>query len=362
MKRLLAVLSFALVAIAAMGAQAFELKGEPKIAFIYAASVQDGGWNEAFDEARVKLEKSLGAPIAFSESIPEEATAIRDAVDLYVERGFNIIVGTGYGYSDGILQAANDHPDVAFLNAAGITNNGTNLESFYARTYEGWYLAGVIAGSMTDSGKLGMLAGFPIGLVNWDINAFIRGVRASSPDAEVIGAFTNSWWDPVKEGQLAEAMVQEGADVIATDLSAASALNAAEETDNYSVGFQLDMSKHAPKGHLVSVVFTWEQFLEPTIRGIIDGTWEPSEWGAFPGMDFGVVDLDGIHADVPQSVLDRIAETRATMADGSFSPFDGPVIRQDGSTAIPEGERISDEALWAMNYFVEGAIGTMPTQ
>ena len=141
------MLSFALVAINAMGAQAFELKGEPKIAFIYAASVQDGGWNEAFDAARTKLEESLGAPIAFSESIPEEATAIRDAIDLYVERGFNIIVGTAYGYSDGILQAADDHPDVAFLNAAGITNNGTNLESFYARTYEGWYLAGLIAGS-----------------------------------------------------------------------------------------------------------------------------------------------------------------------------------------------------------------------
>ena len=362
MKRLLAVLGFVLVAINAMGAQAFELKGEPKIAFIYAASAQDGGWNEAFEAARMNLEKSLGMQIAFSESIPEEATAIRNAIDLYVQRGFNIIVGTGYGYSDGILLAANDHPDVAFLNAAGITNNSTNLESFYARTYEGWYLAGLIAGSMTSTAKLGMLAGFPIGLVNWDINAFIRGVRQSNSDAEVIGTFTNSWWDPVKEGQIAEAMIQEGADVIATDLSAASVLNAAEETGNYSVGFQLDMSKHAPSGHLVSVVFTWDQFLEPTIRSIIDGNWEPSEWGAFPGMDFGVVDLAGIHADVPQSTLDRIAETRAMMADGSFSPFDGPVLKQDGSVAVPEGERISDEALWAMNYFVEGAIGTMPTQ
>ena len=271
MKRLLAVLGFALVAIYTMGAQAFELKEEPKIAFIYAASAQDGGWNEAFEAARMNLEKSLGMQIAFSESIPEEATAIRNAIDLYVQRGYNIIVGTGYGYSDGILLAADDHPDVAFLNAAGITNNSKNLESFYARTYEGWYLAGLIAGSMTNSAKLGMLAGFPIGLVNWDINAFIRGVRDSNENAEVIGTFTNSWWDPVKEGQIAEAMIQEGADVIATDLSAASVLNAAEETGNYSVGFQLDMSKHAPNGHLVSVIFTWDQYLEPTIRSIIDG-------------------------------------------------------------------------------------------
>ncbi len=362
MRRLLTAAAFALTVAGAITAQAFELKGEPKIAFIYAASAQDGGWNEAFDNARKRLEERLGQSIAFSESIPEEATAIRDAIDLYVQRGYNIIIGTGYGYSDGILLAAEDHPDVAFLNAAGITNNGKNLESFYARTYEGWYLAGLIAGSMTREGKLGMLAGFPIGLVNWDINAFILGTRASNPEAEVIGAFTNSWWDPVKEGQIAEAMVQEGADVIATDLSAASALNAAEETGNYSVGFQLDMSKHAPEGHLVSVIFTWDRFLEPTIHSIIDGTWQPSQWGAFPGMDFGVVDLAGIHSGVAEDVLDRIEETRAMMADGSFSPFDGPVLRQDGSTAVPAGERISEEGLWAMDYFVEGAIGTMPTQ
>lgn len=359
MKTLLVVCICALLGGLTGPAAAFQLKGDPKVAFIYAASAQDGGWNEAFENSRRLLEDELGLEIARTESIPEEATAIRGAIDLYVERGYNIIVGTGYGYSDGILEAAKEYPDVAFLNAAGITN-AANLESFYARTYQGWYLAGMIAGSMAGAGKMGMLAGFPIGLVNWDVNAFIRGARAVNADAEVIAAFTNSWWDPVKEGQIAEAMLSEGAGVIATDLSAASALNAAEVQGKYSVGFQLDMSSHAPKGHLVSVVFRWEKFLAHTIRKIVDGRWEPSEWGAFIGMDLGVVDLAGIHPDVPKAVLDRVAETRAAMAAGTFSPFDGPVYRQDGSTVVAAGETISDEALWEMDYFVQGAIGTMP--
>ncbi len=339
---------------------AFELEGEPKVAFIYAASAQDGGWNEAFDNSRMILEDELGITIAATESIPEEATAIRGAVDLYVDRGFNIIVATGYGYSDGILAAANDYPNVAFLNGAGITNS-SNLESFYARTYQGWYLAGMAAGAMTKTKKLGMLAGFPIGLVNWDINAFILGAQAVDPEIEVIAAFTNSWWDPVKEGQIAEAMLSEGADVVATDLSAASALNAAEDQGKFSVGFQLDMSKHAPNGHVASVIFRWDRFLSDTISRIASGQWEPSEWGAFVGMEGGVVELAGLHKDIPQSVLDMMATAEAAMTDGTLSPFDGPVYKQDGSIAVPEGERISDGALWGMDYLVKGAIGTLPS-
>ena len=97
MKKLLVV---CICAVFAGSAAAFQLKGDPKVAFIYAASAQDGGWNEAFENSRRLLEKELGLEIARTESIPEEATAIRGAIDLYVDRGYNIIVGTGYGYSD----------------------------------------------------------------------------------------------------------------------------------------------------------------------------------------------------------------------------------------------------------------------
>ena len=190
-------------------ADAFELKGDPRVAFIYAAPAQDGGWNEAFDNSRKILEQELDMKIAATESIPEEATAIRGAIDLYIDRGFNIIVGTGYGYSDGILEAAKDYPDVAFLNGAGITNSA-NLESFYARTYQGWYLAGMAAGAMTRTKKLGMLAGFPIGLVNWDINAFVRGAQAIDSDIEVIARIHELLVGPRQRGADCRGDASEG--------------------------------------------------------------------------------------------------------------------------------------------------------
>ncbi|SEG75276.1 BMP family ABC transporter substrate-binding protein [Marinobacterium lutimaris] len=337
-------------------AEPFQLEGDPKIAFIYAATARDGGWNEAIDNARQVVADELGYPIAVAESIPEDASALKNAIDLYVQRGFNIIVGTTYGYSDGIAEAAEKYPNVAFVNASG-TRNSDNLESFYARTYEGWYLAGIAAGAVADSDKLGMMAGFPVSVVNWDINGFTRGVQVSKPDASVSVLYTNSWWDPVKEGQAAKSLLEQGASVVANNLSSAAPFTEAEKADKYSVGFQLDMSANAPKGHLTSVTFHWDKYLVPTIKAIAEGTWEPSEYGAFPGLAEGVVDITPLPDSVPEAVKKTVAEKRAAIIAGELTPFDGPIIAQDGSEKLPAGASLNDEQLWAMDYLIQGTVG-----
>jgi basic membrane lipoprotein Med (substrate-binding protein (PBP1-ABC) superfamily) len=338
---------------------AFKLEGEPKIAFMYLGPANDGGWTESHDIARQRLENALDMKIVFSENIPEDSSKVRQAIDLYVKRGFNIIVGTSFGYGDAFLEASKDYPNVAFLNAAGITNSG-NLESFYARTYQGWYLAGMIAAANSENGKLGMLAGFPLGLVNWDINAFMRGAQAVNPDIELAAVFANTWYDPVKEGQIAEALLDGGADVIATDLSAASALNAAEKRSKSTVGFQIDMSGHAPNGHLASVIFNWDAHLLPTIQKIMDGSWEPSEWGAFVGVEIDAVALAGVTQDLPDDLKAKIDTALQQMRDGTLTPFDGPVRNQKGELVVEAGSTLDDEGLWNMDYFVQGIVGTMP--
>ncbi|WP_168380974.1 BMP family ABC transporter substrate-binding protein [Modicisalibacter radicis] len=337
-------------------AEPFQLQGDPRIAFIYAATARDGGWNEAIDNARQEVADELGYPIAVAESIPEDASTLKNAIDLYVQRGFNIIVGTTYGYSDGIAEAAEKYPHVAFVNASGTTNSD-NLESFYARTYEGWYLAGIAAGAVADNDRLGMLAGFPVSVVNWDINGFARGVRVSNPDASVSVLYTNSWWDPVKEGQATKSLLEQDTSVIANNLSSASPFTEAEKADAYSVGFQLDMSAQAPKGHLTSVVFHWDKYLIPTIEAIAAGTWEPNRNGAFPGIAEGVVDITPLPDSVPAEVKQVVADKRAAIIAGELTPFDGPLVAQDGTEKLPGGESLGDEQLWAMDYLVQGTVG-----
>lgn len=341
----------------ALPVSAFEIDGEPKVAFIYAATARDGGWNEALDNARQTVESELGLDIAVVESIPEEATALKNAIDLFVGRGYNVIVATSYGYSEGILEAAQLHPDVAFMNASGATN-AANLEGFYTRTYQGWYLAGMAAASASSTGKIGIVAGFPVGVVNWDVNAFALGAQAIDKEIETTVVYTNSWWDPVKEGEVAQAMLDQGIDVIANNLSSAAPFIAAEKAGAKSIGFQLDMSQHAPTGHLTSVVFHWDKYLEPTLAAIKDGTWEPSEWGAFPGMADGTVGITPLSDDVPAEVQVKIAQTAAAIEAGEFEVFAGPIKAQDGTVMVPEGDVLDDGGLWGMEFLVEGVTGT----
>lgn len=339
-------------------ADAFKIEGEPKVAFIYAATARDGGWNEALDNARMAVEKDLGVKIAVVESIKEEATALKTAIDLFVSRGFNVIVATGYGYSEGVLEAAKANPKIAFMNASGSTNHA-NLEGFYVRTYQAWYLAGMAAAATSKSGKIGIIGGFPVGVVNWDVNAFALGAQAINPEIETTVVYTNSWWDPVKEGKVAEAMLDQGIDVIGNNLSSAAPFIAAEKRDAKSVGFQLDMSKHAPKGHLTSVMFNWDKYMVPTIKAISEGAWQPSEWGAFPGMKDGVVSLSPLSDDVPADVKAKIEATAAKIMGGEMTPFDGPIMSQDGSVKVAEGTSMDDGALWSMDFLVKGVKGTL---
>lgn len=352
------LVSAALLAALPLSAQAFTLTDPPKIAFIYASSTRDGGWNEALDNARQRVASELGYPVAVAESIPEEAGALKNAIDLFVQRGFNIIVTTSYGYSDGVLEAAQRYPNVAFLAASG-TTNAANLESFYARSYEAWYLAGMAAGAVSESGRLGMLGGFPVAVVNWDINAFARGAQSLKSDIRTTALFTNSWWDPVKEGQAAQSLLEQNADVIANNLSSAAPFSAAERAGKASVGFQLDMSALAPTGHLTSVVFHWDKHLLPTIRSIVEGDWEPSPHGAFPGLAEGVVDITALSEKVPAQAREQIASARAAIISGELSPFTGPLARQDGAAVLADGERLDDGQLWAMDYLLQGVIGSM---
>ena len=338
-----------------------KIEGDPKVAFIYFSQANDGGWSEAHERGRQKTAEALGIDIPYVENVEETTEAVRQVVDLYLGRGFNIIVGTSYGFGDGLLEAAKAYPNVAFVNAAGETAHD-NLETFYARTYQAWYLAGMAAGGTTKSNKIGIVGGFPISVVNWDLNAFARGAQAVNPEVETIATFVNTWYDPVKERQAAEAILEQGADVVATNVSSTAVVVAAEAAGAGSVGFQNDMSPAAPKGHLTSVVFNWETYYIPTLKAIMAGGWS-SAGLPLHGIDAGEVglaDITPLGASVPDDLKKKIMDTRQAMIDGKFNPYEGPVKNQAGEVVVPAGETLDDGGLWGMNYFVEGVTGTMP--
>ena len=338
-------------------ANAFELKGDAKPAFIFFNVVNDGGWVQAFDEARKRMENDLGMKLPYVEKVPEVATEIRPAVKKFIKRGHNVIVGTAFGYSDTFLELASEYPDVAFLNAAGTTNNEKNLVSYYGRTYESQYLCGMVAGAMTKSNKIGFVAANPFGLVNWTVNAYLLGARQMNPDVTLSVVYTGAWYDPVKERASAEALVEQGVDVIGQHVDSPTPNVVAQEKGILGTGHHRDMSEFAGDSSVCSSIWVWDKYLTPALKTIASGSWKPSAWGDFLSIKAGGTDIV-IGENVPKSVKDKVMAERQAIIDGKHV-FAGPIKDQSGKIRVASGEVADDGALWAMDYLVEGVNGSL---
>lgn len=331
----------------------FKLNGDLKPAMIIYSPKDDKSWSEAFENARKAMEKDLGITIPLVENIPENATAIRPAVELLIKKGHNVIIGTAFGYSDTFKELADKYPNVAFLNGAGTTNS-SNLESFYGRTYESQYLCGMAAASASKTGDLGYVAANPLGLVNWAINAFTMGARQIKPDAKVTVVFTGSWNDAIKERTAAEALFGQGKDVVGHHVSTSSTQAVAEERKAYATGHHLDLTSIAPNATLCTSAWTWEKFLTPRLKDIQAGTWKPSPYGAFLSIKDGGTDATCCGKGVPEDAAKKIMTARQEIIDGNRKVYAGPMKDRDGKERVAAGEVLSDADLWAMDWYVDG--------
>jgi basic membrane lipoprotein Med (substrate-binding protein (PBP1-ABC) superfamily) len=356
-KRLLGVVAAGAMALGVLSSAAmaeFKLDGEPKVAMIIFAQRNDGGWSQAMDEARQRMEKSMGVKIPFVENVPENATAIRPAVDLFISKGYNIIIGSAFGYSDTFKELSEKYPNVAFLNAAGITN-GPNLESFYGRTYETQYLCGMAAAAASKSGKLGFVGANPFGLVNWTVNAFALGAQQVNPNATVNVVFTGAWNDPVKERAAAEALIEQGIDVIGQHVDTPTVQIVAQEKGVFGTGHHRDLTEFAPKATQCSSVWVWDKFLEPEIKKIASGSWAPPAYGAFLGIKDGGPDIVCCGSAVPAEAAEKIKAEREAIIGGKHV-FAGPLADRDGKERVAAGAVLDDGALWQMDWYVKGVI------
>lgn len=335
-------------------AEGFTLSAPPKIAFIYFGPKKDGGWTQSYDEARPNIEKAVGQKIPFVENIPEDAVQIRPAVEQFIKRGSNIIIGTAFGYSDTFKQLSEKYPQVAFLDGSG-TVNGKNLQSFYGRTYESQFLCGMAAGAASKSGKLGFVAAHPFGPVIWTVNAFEMGAKMMNPKATTTVVYTGSWNDPVKERAAAAALIDQGADVIGQHVDSPTPQIVAQERGVFGTGHHRDLREFAPKATLCSSVWTWDKFLIPELKRVEAGNWSTAPFGAFPGIKDGGTDIACCGSAVPKEAADKIKAERAAIVGGK-QVYAGPISDKDGKERVAAGQVLPDANLWKMDWYVPGVI------
>jgi basic membrane protein A len=328
-----------------------------KVAFVYVGPRSDGGWTQAHDDGRLYLEQQLPyVQTAYSESIPEGSECEKVLRD-YANQGYKVIFTTSFGFMDPTFNVAKDYPDVIFEHCSGYKTN-PNMGNYFGRMEQPDYLSGLIAGMMTKSNYIGFVAPFSIPEVIREIDSFTIGVREVNPKAEVHVVYTNSWFDPVKEAQAADAFLASGADIIASGVDDPAPLVEAEKAGKYGIGYDNDMAGAAPKAVLTSRIWHWGIYYKQVLEKVHDGTWKPDQyWG---GMSDGIVDLAPMASFVPQNVQDYVNKRKQDILDGKYDPFDGPIYDQSGKLMVKAGERLSDADQLSLQWFVKGVIGTIP--
>jgi basic membrane protein A len=335
-----------------------EMKNPVKAAFVYIGPPGDLGWTYEHDRGRKVLEQQLGGLVktTYVENVPEGPDATR-VIRQYAQEGWDVIFTTSFGYMDPTVEVAKEFPDVLFKHCSGY-KTAENMATYFGRIYQARYLSGIVAGEMTDSNIIGYVAAFPIPEVIRGINAFTLGVRSVNSDAEIHVVWTNTWYDPVKEREAAEALLDEGADTIAQHQDTTEPQKAAAERNALSIGYDSDMRQFVGDTVLTSPQWNWGTYYVNTVQNIIDGVWESHQfWG---GLETGVVKLAEMSPMVPNDVRQQVDAERERITGTDWDVFCGPFNDQDGNEAVASGEYLSDEEMLNLNWFVEGVVGEIP--
>jgi basic membrane protein A len=335
-------------------------KPEPlKIAFAYVGPVGDGGWTFAHDNGRKALEAEFGEKIktSFVENVPESADAERVLRDM-AGQGNKLIFGTTFGYMEPMLKVAADNKGVKFEHATGYKQL-ENMRTYDSRTYEGAYMAGVIAGKMTKSNTLGVVASIPIPEVIRNINSFTLGAQSSNPKVKTKVVWVNGWFDPPKETEAATSLINGGADVLFQNTDSPAVLKTAEAKGKRAFGWDSDMTAYGPKAHLASSVINWGPYYIKATREALEGKWVGgghSWWG----VKEGAIDIVSIAEDVPAETKAKVEEVKKGLADGSFSIWKGPITDNTGKVQVAKDTVADDKFLGGLNFFVKGVEGKVP--
>jgi basic membrane protein A and related proteins len=335
-------------------------KPEPlKAAWVYVGPVGDMGWSFAHDQGRKAVEAEFGDKVktSFVEKVPEGADAERVIRDLAAQ-GNKIIFATSFGFMESMLKVAAEFPDVKFEHATGY-KTAPNMRVYDARFYHDAYVSGIIAGGMTKTNTLGFVASFPIPEVLRNINAFTLGAQSVNPKVKTKVVWINTWFDPPKEGDAAQSLINAGADVLLQNTDSSAVLQTAEKNGKFAFGWDSDMSAIAPKAHLASNIVDWGPYYKKAVKEVMDGTWKGEQrtiWGKPEGANAVIKFNDAI----PEPIRKKAEEAAAAIKAGTKDPFDGPIVDAAGKERLAKDAKPDQAFKDKVDFYVKGVEGKIP--
>ena len=289
-----------------------------KLAVITSGPKNDNSWNYAAYLGAEAM-KAYGAKTAFSESIAEgdEGPVLRE----YAAQGYNMIIAHGFGYQDGVFQAAGEYPNINFAWAGGINHTAKNVADYDQPFYQAAYPIGVLAGYMSKSGTLGALYGFDIPVCHSMGEAFLAGAKSVNPNATLITTAVGVWEDVAAAKEAALAQADAGVDfwIECGEGPSLGAIEAAKERGGYVTGYVGDMSVNGPDVVLANVYWNLEPLFLQMLEQTKDGTFDNPFFQL--GMKQGSVQVvlnKALESKIPAEAMTTMNKAIADILSGAF--------------------------------------------
>jgi len=198
----------------------------------------------------------------------------------------------------------------------------------------------------------------PIPEVLRNINSFTLGAQSVNPKIKTKVVWVNAWFDPPKETEAAQSLLNQGVDVLMQNTDSSAVLQAAEKAGKYAFGWDSDMTAYGPKAHLASSVVNWAPYYIKATKDAMEGKWATGK--AWWGVKEGAIDLVSISDKVPAEIKTKVADVKKGLKDGSFAIWKGPIVDNTGKEVLAKGKVADDEWLGGIKFFVKGVDAKVP--
>ena len=289
-----------------------------KVALCLSGAANDMGWCQVAYEGLKLLESEYGCETAYTENLtPDDIEA---AFADYAASGYDVVIGHGYEFGDPAIEVAESYPDTRFIVTEGEVS-ADNVASYVTKCEEGGYVMGMLAASMSESGKVGFVGPIQGASLVKIMNGFEDGAREINPDIEVQTAWTGSFTDTALGKEAARAMIDNGVDVIGhcANESGTGCINAAKEAGVYATGDSYDQNSLAPQTVISSSVYHIPHVIELAFQTVADGSFKGGIYQL--GMKEDAVSIAPYHEledQIPEEVKAVIAERVEAIKSGEF--------------------------------------------
>ena len=338
MKKIIA--SLAVVALVATTGIIAVGKKLPSVGYVLVGPHTDGGWSMRHHQGFQSLTKH-GYKVSMVEMVPE---AESQKIFRKLARKHDIVFATSFGYMDHMVKVAAKNPDTIFMHATGYKGNKKNMDNYSCMSYQARYLAGVAAGMLTKTGKIGIVGSHPIPEIIRNINAVILGARTVNPNAEVNIVWINSWFDPPKDMDAAKALLESGNDILFTTTDSPSVVTLAQQAwkndgrEVWSMGNDAPMGDNGPERYITGMMFNWNVLYKHIVDNLAAGKLKMGQRYSW-GLKENCVGLSPWGVNVPGNVVNHVETIKMNWINDEmdiYFPFSQGVTKKDG-TKIPAG-------------------------